>query len=210
MPRDYAALPHEYYEEMGALSDAQFGRLTRALLLYSMTGQVTELKGSERHYLLRVIHREDRYRQSYESLTEKRRSAGRKGGLARAGKARQCQAEQGYTDTDTKTKTETSLTEVRRSDRFVPPTPEEVTQFCREAGLAVDPDRWYNHYAANGWRIGCNPMRDWQASVRTWVSQPTIPSGQPKSSADPAGARKAAQQMKRLLEEDEAQEQTDL
>jgi len=33
MARDYAAMPHEYLEEMAELDDAEFGRLTRALLL---------------------------------------------------------------------------------------------------------------------------------------------------------------------------------
>ena len=36
--RDYAALPHEYMEEMAALDDAEFGRLVRALLEYSRSG----------------------------------------------------------------------------------------------------------------------------------------------------------------------------
>lgn len=39
MARNYAALPYDYLEEMEALNDAEFGRLTRALLAYSMTGE---------------------------------------------------------------------------------------------------------------------------------------------------------------------------
>ena len=46
--RNYAALPHEYLEEMDILSDAEFGRLCRALLKYSMTGEEVQLEGAEK------------------------------------------------------------------------------------------------------------------------------------------------------------------
>ena len=32
MPRNYAALPYDYLEEMALLSDEEFGRVCRALL----------------------------------------------------------------------------------------------------------------------------------------------------------------------------------
>ncbi len=51
---------------------------------------------------------------------------------------------------------------------FVKPTLEEVTAYCLERGKGVDPQKWYNHYSANGWMVGKNPMKDWKAAVRTW------------------------------------------
>ena len=55
-----------------------------------------------------------------------------------------------------------------REKRFVPPTLDEVRTYCREKGYAVDPEQWMDHYTANGWMVGKNRMRDWQAAVRTW------------------------------------------
>lgn len=52
--------------------------------------------------------------------------------------------------------------------RFVKPTLEEVTAYCLERGKGVDPQKWYDHYSANGWMVGKNPMKDWKAAVRTW------------------------------------------
>lgn len=52
--------------------------------------------------------------------------------------------------------------------RFTKPTLEEVTAYCLERGKGVDPNKWYNHYSANGWMVGKNPMKDWKAAVRTW------------------------------------------
>jgi len=52
--------------------------------------------------------------------------------------------------------------------RFIPPTLEEVAQYCKQRGKGVDPEQWMNHYTANGWKVGKNGMKDWRASVRTW------------------------------------------
>ena len=52
--------------------------------------------------------------------------------------------------------------------QFVKPTLEEVRAYCIERGKGVDAEKWYNHYTANGWKVGRNPMKDWKAAVRTW------------------------------------------
>lgn len=52
--------------------------------------------------------------------------------------------------------------------RFVPPSLEEVRAYCRERQKGVNAEKWYNHYTANGWKVGRNPMKDWKAAVRTW------------------------------------------
>ncbi|GEM_PF-2597797 len=80
MARDYAALPHEYLEEMEELGDAEFGRLCRALLRYSMSGTPIALNGNERFYARRVMRREDYYRESYEGKAKTSRVNGSKGG----------------------------------------------------------------------------------------------------------------------------------
>ena len=48
------------------------------------------------------------------------------------------------------------------------PTLEEVQAYCQERNNHVDPERWFNYYSANGWKVGRNPMKDWKAAVRTW------------------------------------------
>jgi len=50
----------------------------------------------------------------------------------------------------------------------VRPTLEEVVDYCKERGSKVDAQAWYDYYTANGWKVGKNPMKDWQAAVRTW------------------------------------------
>lgn len=55
--------------------------------------------------------------------------------------------------------------------RFVPPTVQDVAEYCRGKGYAVNAERFVDYYTANGWKVGKNPMRDWRAAVRTWVSK---------------------------------------
>ncbi len=52
--------------------------------------------------------------------------------------------------------------------RFAAPTPAEVSAYASSAGIAIDPDRFVDFYASKGWKVGKNPMKDWQAAVRTW------------------------------------------
>ena len=83
--RTYAAVPHEYFEEMADLTDEEFGRLIRALLRYSMTGEQSDLAGNERYFFKRVINQEERHQKHYEELSAIRSEAGRRGAAARWG-----------------------------------------------------------------------------------------------------------------------------
>lgn len=80
-----------------------------------------------------------------------------------------------YSDANTKTKTKK-----KESMRFAPPTVEEVSAYCRERGNAVNPQRFVDFYAAKGWMIGKNKMRDWKAAVRSW-EQREQPSDTPRT-----------------------------
>lgn len=55
-----------------------------------------------------------------------------------------------------------------KGKRFVPPTVEEVREYCQGRGNLVDPNRFVDYYTANGWKVGRSAMKDWKAAVRTW------------------------------------------
>lgn len=56
----------------------------------------------------------------------------------------------------------------KESRTFVPPSLQEVIEYCNERNKGVDPERWFNFYQAKGWMVGKNKMKDWKAAVRTW------------------------------------------
>ena len=55
-----------------------------------------------------------------------------------------------------------------RPKRFIPPTVDEVREYCQERGNRVDPQRFVDYYSSNGWMVGKTKMKDWKAAVRTW------------------------------------------
>lgn len=61
------------------------------------------------------------------------------------------------------------VTDKPRNQRAVPPTIEEVTEYCKERNRGVDADTFFDFYTANGWVQGKGkPIKDWKAAVRTW------------------------------------------
>lgn len=186
MARNYAALPFDYLEEMEALNDAEFGRLTRALLVYSMMGEKIALCGNERFYANRVMAQEDRFKASYAEISDARSEAGKAGAAVRwqngkgsfangkNSKAIPANGKNGNTETKTETNTDTNILLSNdskgetRARRFTPPTLDDVSAYVRERGSDVDPQRFLDFYASKGWMVGKNPMKDWKAAVRTW------------------------------------------
>ena len=55
--------------------------------------------------------------------------------------------------------------------RFVPPTVEEVFNYCNERCNNVDAQNFVDHYTANGWMRGKVKIKDWKACVRTWENK---------------------------------------
>lgn len=182
MARNYAALPYDYLEEMEALNDAEFGRLTRALLVYSMTGEQLALCGNERFYAKRVMAQEDRFKASYDDISTTRREAGKAGAAARwqngkrifangkNGKAIVANGKNGNTETNTETKTNTQLSNDSKGDirakRFTPPTLAEVQSYVAERHSPVDPQEFIDFYESKGWMVGKAPMKNWKAACR--------------------------------------------
>ena len=54
---------------------------------------------------------------------------------------------------------------------FMKPTVEEVRAYCAERRNGIDPEAFIDHYDANGWKVGKNPMKDWKAAIRNWERQ---------------------------------------
>lgn len=52
--------------------------------------------------------------------------------------------------------------------RFEKPTISEIKEYCIERGNKVDAQHFFDYYESNGWRVGKNSMKNWQAAVRTW------------------------------------------
>lgn len=52
--------------------------------------------------------------------------------------------------------------------RFEKPTISDIEQYCIERNNNVNAEHFYDYYESNGWKVGKNSMKNWQAAVRTW------------------------------------------
>lgn len=77
---------------------------------------------------------------------------------------------------------------VKKKKNFVPPTLEEVEDFCYENNLSIDPAQFIDFYETNGWMVGRNHMKDWKAAARNWDRRRKA---EPKQKAYSGGGKNA-------------------
>lgn len=79
-------------------------------------------------------------------------------------------------------------TTVRDLKRCARPTIEDVRSYASDI-RCTDPDGFFDHYEANGWKVGRNPMKDWRSALRNWKRrQPEFASNGRKGEPAPAAA----------------------
>lgn len=52
--------------------------------------------------------------------------------------------------------------------RFIPPTLNEVLEYCRNRVNYINPQVFIDFYESKNWMVGKSKMKDWKAAVRTW------------------------------------------
>ena len=171
MAKKYVKAYYDWKEQMGALSDAEKGRLFIAILEYGETGDCPNLSGRE-GLLFPVFRTQiDRDNKTYQAKID----AGRVGGLAKSSNMKQSVADssKSYQDKEEdkeedkdKEKEDTKVSSKKKN--FEPPNLEQVKAYCEERKNGVDAERFYDFYQSKGWMVGKNGMKDWKAAVRTW------------------------------------------
>ena len=56
----------------------------------------------------------------------------------------------------------------KKNIRFVPPTVDEVAQYCKERNNGLDAEAFVAFYESKGWKIGKETMKNWKSAVITW------------------------------------------
>ena len=129
----------------------------------------------------------DEEKAKYERVCEMRRENGAKGGApknnqnaSKQAKTTKClifpekQAKQADNDNDYDSDYDNNLLPTSsqkresRTNKFVPPSLEEIKDYVEKRGYQIDAEAFYTHYESNGWMVGRNKMKSWQASVANW------------------------------------------
>ena len=58
--------------------------------------------------------------------------------------------------------------ENNKKKNFVKPTIDEIEAYIKENNLNVNPQNFYDYYESNGWMVGHNHMKSYQATLRRW------------------------------------------
>ena len=180
----------DFRELMEPLDHAEKGRLFEAMLSYAMDGTEVALEGNERFVwpvARRTIDQE---------AGEARRKQKPAEGPATEGNENE---RQGTNVNETNQEQEQEQDQEQKKDQdqeqeyvyeqAAPagthiPEREEIESYCRERGNGIDPDYFYDYYAATGWQVGQHPIRDWQALIRAWEKRDAQKSAGPGPIAD--------------------------
>lgn len=169
MAREYMCAYHSLLETAKRLNDAEFGRLMRAAISYSASGEVPTLSGRELMMWDMVKWQVDRDMEKYSAFVEKQAENGRKGG--RPKKPNETQETQAFSGKPKKANAKAKAKEKEKAKTiFTPPTPSEVEAYCKQRGNSVDAKRFWEYYDAAHWhdRDG-NPVRNWkQKMISVW------------------------------------------
>ena len=189
MSREYFAAYHSLLQSLTPFGDAECGRLFKAALKYSATGEEEEFRGNERFIWPTIKAMIDRDKAAYEDKCRINRANGQKGVTAPdrprpvANAPQEKEKEKGEEKEEEKEKVPKGTNKTRA---FIPPTLDEVIAYCRERNSTVDPRRFFDYFTAGGWVDGQGqPVRNWKQKLITWEGRKqgghtgTVPTGNP-------------------------------
>ena len=167
----------DFENVLAPLKDDEKGRLFVAMLHYAATGEEPDGFAGNEIFLWAVAKRDiDTMSEKSETL----RQNGLKGGRPKS----KVNQEEATETKENQTEANESLKEKKRKEnklkenikRFVPPTVEEVSAYCKERNNGIDPAHFVDYYTARGWVLSNGKKAsDWRACVRTWESRNKTP-----------------------------------
>lgn len=173
----YVCLYTSYLDTLAPYTDAERGRIMFAMLSYAATGTKPEFSENERFIWPTIQAQIDRDVATYQGKCEQNRTNGAKGGRPSKNQTVMQETERFFEKPKKPKEKEKEKEKDNIGDgadkpparhRFTPPTVDEVRTYCAEQGYSVDPERFVDFYTSNGWMVGKNHMKDWQAAVRSW------------------------------------------
>lgn len=181
MGMSYLKLFYDFKNEIEMLDMEERGRLLTAMLIYGGDGEdpTALMTGNERFLFPVCRQRIDRDAVAYEQKAEANRANGLKGGRPKKNPLGFSETEKSQDKDKDKDEDEDQdeVQDEEKDDMGVSPgrgaaapspTLKQVSAMGKMLAPSVDPERFWNHYQANGWRSNGAPIRDWKAMLRQW------------------------------------------
>lgn len=180
----------DYQEQFELLTDEQAGKLIKAIIEYEKTGKIVELDGMTNMAFSFIKTQLDRDREKWQEEKQKRSEAGKRGMSKRWGHSKQDNSVTNVTtednknnsvkneitnitdnvdvDEDVNVEVDVNKKEKKKRKIFKKPTVKEIQEYCRERHNSINAQYFFDYYESNGWKVGKNAMKDWQATIRNW------------------------------------------
>lgn len=180
-------------QHLELLSDEDAGLLFKGIVHYADTGEPPQLPPMAAMAFSFIRAQIDRDQEKWNTTREKRRAAGKFGGL-KSGESRQRSNEAKEANASNPKQNEADeadnvnvtvpvtgnvpVTVINREKtdkpprpRFTPPSEDEAINYFDEQGSsAAEAKSFLDYYAANGWKVGGRAtMKNWQAAARNWI-----------------------------------------
>ena len=181
-------------QHLELLSNEDAGLLFKGIVHYAGGSEPPELPPMAAMAFSFIRAQIDRDKEKWNTTREKRRAAGKSGGL-KSGESRRRVIEANEANASSSKQSQSNEADnvnvtvpvngnvpvtvienrERRADkppcpRFTPPSEDDVIAFFGEQGSpTLEAKKYYNYYTSNGWRAGKNAMKDWKASARKWI-----------------------------------------
>lgn len=163
-----------FAEVTEALTDAEIGRLFRAMMEYASTGTLPDLRGNERYAWGAAKLSIDQQSESYANKVSGAEKAREKRSDIRANQNdinTEILISTQVKDKNKKDKEIPTNVGTKKSSAFQPPTLEEVKARCAEKGYTLEPEAFISYYNANGWKVGRTKMVSWIDALAGWESR---------------------------------------
>lgn len=198
----------DYLKKTEKLSDAELGRVVRALMRYHATGEEVELDIKESMVFDFIRVDIDNQESTYLAKCEKNKEI----------RLKALEDERQRTSTDVNERDlykdkdkdkdkdiekDNTLTGIKEKPqkRFTPPTVEEVRQYCTERGNNIDPEYFVAYNENREWKLSNGrKMKDWKLAIVTWEKN-----GFSRSSNTPAKTVTAQQYSQRDYSDEDAE-----
>lgn len=168
--RDSTVFYRSFYEAVKDLPPEDFKKSVCAIMDYALDGIPPDTTGIEKTMYIMAKPQIDVNNRRYENS----KHGGRKPNANQS----KTKTEPSVNQDNTKGKPNVNVNdnvnangkkESTEKKHFVPPTRQDVAEYCRENGYhKVDVERFINYYTSNGWMAGKSKMKDWKAAVRNW------------------------------------------
>lgn len=212
-------------EPLEAMTDDQAGQLFKAILAYQ-SGEEVILDGLLNVIFLQIKQQIDYNNEKYSETSEKRSEAGKKGMSSRWSKKEKdnkvitndnknnnvmsvitndnipitSDNKNNLYDNDNDNENDIKKESREKRKRFVPPTLEEVTAYCKERGNSVDPKKFFDYYEEGKWKDSRGePVKNWKQKLITWENKGSPSRSAPKFNDHPQSDTDLADLEKRIF-----------